>query len=73
MGGIGEVIDLLGLPGMKALGQICQSQAVSRGGDLLRKPRRVARKVERFGGDDTGGLVVPMVFPGLVNRTSCTI
>src|SRR5262249_26302354 len=60
--GIGEVVQFLGLPGSQTFERVFVLANGS--GQLPGKNRRVSGKVKRLGGENSGGLMIPMVLAG---------
>ena len=63
---IGEIIELLRLPGKQTLRQVRNGQPVGRRGYLLWKDGRVAGEIEGFCGDDARCLMIIVIFAGHV-------
>jgi hypothetical protein len=62
--GVGEVVELLHLPGMKSFAVVIDAVVAFGRVDLFSKDCRVAGKVEGFSGYDRRGLVIAMIFAG---------
>ena len=62
--GIGEEVELLRLPGKKALGKVGHAGAIAGRRKLLGELQRIGGAIKGFNGENAGGLVVFMVFSG---------